>query len=93
MLVGILAGRSAEIDLGDVLRRRLRLIGSVLRARSREEKAELVAAFGRFALPRLADGRLRPRVDRVLPFERIGEAYEALRTGGVAGKVVVEVTG
>lgn len=93
VLVGVLAGRSAEIDLGDVLRRRLRLVGSVLRARSRGEKAELVGAFARFALPRLADGRLRPQVDRVLPFERIGEAYEVLRTGGVAGKVVVEVSG
>ncbi|MCB1035674.1 MAG: NAD(P)H-quinone oxidoreductase, partial [Acidobacteria bacterium] len=75
VLVGLLAGRQAEVDLGLVLRHRLRLVGSVLRSRSRQEKAELVQAFGTFALPRLADGRLRPIVDRVLPFDRIADAY------------------
>jgi NADPH:quinone reductase-like Zn-dependent oxidoreductase len=91
VLVGLLAGRTATLDLGDVLRRRLRLQGSVLRARPREEKARLVAAFTAFALPLLTAGTLRPVVGRSFPFERIGEAYEALRTGGVGGKIVVEV--
>lgn len=91
VLLGLLAGARAEIDLGDVLRRRLRLIGSVLRARSREEKAELIAAFRAFADKRLADGRLRPVVDRVLPFERIPDAYRLLRDGAGLGKVVVEL--
>jgi len=91
VLLGLLAGRSAEIDLGDVLRRRLQLEGSVLRSRSRAEKAELVAAFRSFADERLADGRLRPVVDRVLPFDDIAAAYRALREGGVWGKVVVEL--
>lgn len=89
VLVGVLAGSRAEVDLADVLRRRLRIRGSVLRARSREEKAELVSAFADFALPLLAAGRIRPQVDRTFPFDRIGDAYEALRRGGVAGKVVV----
>lgn len=91
VLVGLLAGRSATLDLGVVLRHRIRLIGSVLRGRSRAEKARLVAAFAAFALPRLADGRLSARVDRVLPLPEIGQAYEALRAGGVTGKIVVEV--
>lgn len=91
VLVGVLAGTRAEIDLADVLRRRLRLVGSVLRARSREEKEELVAAFSDFAAPRFADGRLRPQVDRVFPFERVADAYAALQAGGVAGKIVVEM--
>lgn len=91
VLVGVPTGRRAEIDLGAVLSRRLRLIGSVLRARPREEKAQLTAGFAGFALPRLADGRLRPVVDRVLPFERIADAYAELERGGVFGKIVVEV--
>lgn len=89
VLLGLLAGAMAEIDLADVLRRRLELRGSVLRARSREEKAELVAGFRAFADERLADGRLKPVVDRVLPFDDIAGAYRALREGGVWGKVVV----
>jgi len=89
VLVGLMAGGRAGIDLGQVLRRRLVLVGSVLRARSRDEKAELVAGFSRFAGPRLADGRIRPVIDRVLPFDRIADAYGALEEGGVTGKVVV----
>jgi putative PIG3 family NAD(P)H quinone oxidoreductase len=91
VLVGLLGGGRATVPLFALMRRRLRLIGSVLRARSREEKAALVAAFGDFALPRLADGRLRPVVDRVLPFAQIAEAYAAIERGGLLGKVVVTV--
>jgi len=89
VLVGLLGGGRATIPLHTLMRRWLRVIGSVLRARSREEKAALVAAFSAFALPRLADGRLRPVVDRVLPFDRIAEGYAALETGGVLGKIVL----
>ncbi len=87
--VGLLGGSRASLDLSSLMRRRLRLVGSVLRARSRAEKAELVAGFGALALPRFADGRLRPVIDRVLPFAAIAEAYEALERGGVLGKIVL----
>lgn len=89
VLVGLLAGRSSELDLADVLRRRLRLIGSVLRARSRESKAELIADFLAFAAPRLDDGRLAPVVDRVLPFAEIAGAYRQLEETEVWGKIVL----
>ena len=91
VLVGILDGAAAEIDLGDVLRRRLRLKGSVLRARSREEKARLVADFWGFAKDRLTDGRLRPVIHQVYPFEEIAEAYAHLERGGVFGKLVIQL--
>jgi putative PIG3 family NAD(P)H quinone oxidoreductase len=91
VLVGVLAGPQATIDLGQILRRRLRLVGSVLRSRSRAEKAGLVASFADFALPRLSDGRLLAVVDEVAPFERIAEAYRRLEEGGVLGKLVLEM--
>jgi NADPH:quinone reductase-like Zn-dependent oxidoreductase len=91
VLVGLLAGRSAELDLGSLLKNRLHLKGSVLRTRSREEKAALVRAFGEFALPRLADGRLRPVIDRILAFEEIARAYETLERSEALGKVVVRL--
>jgi putative PIG3 family NAD(P)H quinone oxidoreductase len=93
VLVGLLAGRKVEVDLGDVLSRRLRIVGSVLRARPREEKARLVAGFSDFALPRLADGRLGPVLDRVYPFADVAEAYAALAAGGAAGKIVLAIGG
>lgn len=93
VLVGLMAGARASIDLGAVLRRRLHLVGSVLRSRPRAEKARLVSSFWAFAEPLIASGRLAPVIDSVYPFARIAEAYEALRRGGVFGKVVVRVDG
>jgi len=91
VLVGLTAGPKAEVDLRPVLSRRLHMVGSVLRPRSREEKARLVAGFAGFALPRLKDGRLRPIVDRVIPLERVAEAYRDLERGGAFGKIVLSV--
>ncbi|HSL81837.1 MAG TPA: zinc-binding dehydrogenase, partial [Thermoanaerobaculia bacterium] len=92
VLIGLMAGSRAELDLAEVLRRRLTIRGSVLRARPRAEKAALVAAFRAFAEDRLADGRLRPVVHRVFPFEEVAAAYRELEAGGAAGKVVVKMT-
>jgi NADPH2:quinone reductase len=89
VLVGLVAGHKAELELGPILRRRLRLIGSVLRSRSREEKARLVADFSAFALPRLRDGRLRAVVESTAPLERAAEAYRVLERGGTFGKIVL----
>jgi NADPH:quinone reductase-like Zn-dependent oxidoreductase len=89
VLVGLLAGPRAEIELDLLLRRRLHLLGTLLRARPREEKARLVADFAAFGLPRLADGRLRPVVDRVLPFAQVAHACQAFAGGGLFGKIVL----
>ena len=89
VVVGTVGSRKAEVDFGLLMRRRLRLIGSVLRARPREEKARLTADFAAFALPRLRDGRLRPVVDRIFSLERAGEAYRALERGGAFGKIIL----
>lgn len=91
VVVGLVGGRKAEMDLGLILGKRLHVIGSVLRARPREEKARLVADFTSFALPRLRDGRLRPVVDRVIPLERAAEAYQAVERGGAFGKIVLSM--
>lgn len=92
ILLGVLAGARANVDLGEVLRRRLRLIGSTLRSRSRGEKGTLVAAFSEFAASRLAAGTLRPVVDRVLPFEELPAAYAQLAAGVELGKIVAVVS-
>ncbi|HEX2162901.1 MAG TPA: zinc-binding dehydrogenase, partial [Thermoanaerobaculia bacterium] len=93
VLVGLLAGARAEIDLARVLRGHLRIVGSTLRPRPRREKAELVAAFANFALPRLADGRLRPLVEAVYPLADAATAYRRLHEGGLRGKVVLAMDG
>nr|MDP9122735.1 zinc-binding dehydrogenase [Acidobacteriota bacterium] len=92
VVVGLAGPPKVEVDLGAFLRRRLGLIGSVLRARSRAEKAQLVEGFAGFALPRLADGRLLPVVERVVPFEQAVQAYGLLAAGGAFGKIVLEMS-
>jgi putative PIG3 family NAD(P)H quinone oxidoreductase len=93
ILVGLTAGRRAELDLGLILSRRLRVIGSTLRPRPRAEKAVLVAAFADFALPRLAGGRLRPVIDRVFRFADVAAAYARMEAGGLFGKIVLDLGG
>jgi putative PIG3 family NAD(P)H quinone oxidoreductase len=93
VVVGLLAGSRADLELDLLLRRRLRVIGTVLRARPRAEKARLVADFGAFALPRLANGRLVAVVDRVVPFAQVAEAFQAFTRGGLFGKIVLDMAG
>ena len=89
ILVGLTAGRKVEVDLSPILKRRLHIVGSVLRARPAAEKAELVRGFAAFGLPRLADGRLRPVVDRTFPLAEAARAYALLEHERPLGKVLL----
>lgn len=90
VLVGLLGGRRAEVDLGALLRGRLRVLGTVLRARSRAEKADLTAEVRRRVLPLFDDGRLRPVVDRIFPLEAAADAHRHMGEDRNLGKVVLE---
>ncbi|MEP7148068.1 MAG: NAD(P)H-quinone oxidoreductase [Acidobacteriota bacterium] len=90
MLVGLTAGREARIDLGMTLSKRLKLIGTTLRARAIEEKADATRAFSTEVVPLLASGRLRPNVDRVFEFKDVRAAHEYLESNESFGKVVLE---
>jgi putative PIG3 family NAD(P)H quinone oxidoreductase len=89
VLVGLTAGSKTQLDLAAVLRRRLRLTGSILRTRPREEKSTLVRAFFDFAEARLESGALRPVVQQTWPLARAADAYAALARGGFTGKLVL----
>jgi len=91
VLIGLMGGRRAEIDLGAVLRKRLRLVGSTLRSRSAAEKAEIVDDFLRRFGRDLAEGVIGPVVDRVLPLEEAAEGHRALASGEPFGKVVLRL--
>lgn len=69
-------GASAELDLGLMLRRRLSVMASSLRARSVEEKAALAARMRTDVLPAFEEGALRPVVDRVLDLDDVAEATQ-----------------
>lgn len=89
VVVGLVAGRRAEIDLGVLLSRRLTLRGTVLRSRSVAEKASATAAFVTDVVPLLASGRIAPIVDRAYPLHEIGAAHARLESNETFGKVVL----
>jgi NADPH:quinone reductase-like Zn-dependent oxidoreductase len=94
VLLGFLAGSRTTADLGPILRKRLEVIGSVMRTRGPEERRELVRAFTERMLP-LFDQRiehaapLRPVLERTYPMAELAEAHRALERNETFGKVVV----
>jgi len=90
ILVGLTAGRRSEIDLGQALYKRAAIIGTVLRARSVEEKVAATEAFINDVVPLLADGRVRPNLDKVFPAADIQNAHRYLESNESFGKVVIE---
>jgi len=91
MLIGTIAGRAATVPLGMILVKRLLLRGTVLRARSIEEKRAATAAFARDVLPLLASGTVLPTVDRVYELDEIRAAHERLASNETFGKVVLRM--
>jgi NADPH:quinone reductase-like Zn-dependent oxidoreductase len=91
VFVGTTAGTKAELDIFTVMRKRLRLFGTVLRARPNEEKAAATRAFAEQVVPLLAKGIVKPTIDRVYKIEEIRAAHERLESNASFGKIVVEI--
>jgi putative PIG3 family NAD(P)H quinone oxidoreductase len=91
VLIGLMGGARAELDLGSLLARHLWIIGSTLRTRPVEEKAALVRSF----LERFGDDltarRIRPIVDCELPLARAQEAHDRVEASQHFGKVVLRI--
>ncbi len=89
VVIGGMGGRRAELDLGRLLAKRLRVIGSALRSRSDGDKREIVRAFlGRFGAA-LREGRLKPAIDSSFPLERAPDAHRRMAAGEHFGKIVL----
>lgn len=89
VLIGLMAGRSATLNLGTILTRRLTIRGTALRSRTDAEKAAVTAAFARDVVSLLERGTVRPVVDRVLPLSEIRAAHALLESNQTFGKVVL----
>lgn len=91
VIIGLIGGARAEINLAGLLMKRQSVIGSTLRSRSNGDKAALVRAFlARFGAA-LEQGTIRPVIDRVLPLERAADAHRLVQSSEHFGKVVLRV--
>jgi NADPH:quinone reductase-like Zn-dependent oxidoreductase len=89
-MVGYVDGvLKAEMDLEALHAKRLRLFGVSNKLRSAEQRAETVRGFARDLLPALADGRIRPLIDRVHPFEEFPAAKARMEADAHVGKIVL----
>jgi NADPH2:quinone reductase len=91
MLVGAVAGAQASIDIRRILSKRLTLRGTVLRARSLDEKIDATRAFAQQIVPLFATGQLRPVIDSVFPLDRIADAHRRMESNDTFGKVVLDM--
>jgi len=87
--VGLLGGAKGNFPLGVLLQKRATVVGTVLRSRPPEEKAQLAQRFTREILPLFEDGRLKPVVEAVFSFEQVAEAHRLLETNRTFGKVIL----
>ena len=89
MLVGTTSGSKATLDFGIVMAKRVTIRGTVLRARSAEEKARATRLFAKHVVPLLADGTVRPVIDRIYRLTEVRDAHVWLESNESFGKVVL----
>lgn len=89
--IGLLGGRAAELDLALVLGKRISLIGSTLRNRDEQFKADLLRDVQQFVWPLFAEGRLQAQLQRSFAIEEAELAFAELATNTVNGKLVVVI--
>lgn len=91
VVIGLIGGAKSEINLAALLLKRLQVIGSTLRTRTAESKAEIVAAFTKQFGAAIAAGRVKPIVDRVFPLAEAADAHRLVQASDHFGKVVLRV--
>ena len=89
VLVGLLAGARNEIDLGGILRKRLRIFGTVLRARPLEEKIAAMRSFEAHVVPLLQRGLITPVIDAVMDLDAAAAAHERMASNVGFGKIIL----
>jgi tumor protein p53-inducible protein 3 len=90
VLIGLMSGTHAEIDLAAVLRRHLKIFGSTLRMRPAAEKAQIVAAFLKQFSAAMEAGRLRPPIYKVVPAVEAPLAHRVMQASEHFGKIVLK---
>ena len=89
IMIATLAGDITEVNLRTMFMKNIRLIGSTLRSKSPEVKAQILASLVRDVWPKVESGEVRPTIYRVMPISEANAAHDLLRNNVSAGKVVL----
>ena len=91
VIIGLMGGAKAELNLAVMMVKRQRIIGSVLRARSVEEKSRITREFAATVLPLLADRTIVPLIHESFPLDKVREAHETMERSDHFGKIVLTI--
>ena len=91
VLIALLGGAKAELNLNEVLRRRLTVTGSTLRPRPVEFKAKIAAQLKEHVWPHIEAGRIKPVVHRVFPAAQAADAHALMESSTHVGKIVLDL--
>jgi NADPH2:quinone reductase len=91
VMISLIGGARAEVNLGTILTKRLTLTGSTLRSRTIAQKAEVADAVKKNIWPLLAAGRVRPIIHATFPLAEAGEAHRLMESSNHIGKIVLTI--
>ncbi|MGG7675085.1 zinc-binding dehydrogenase [Pseudomonas sp. WC2] len=91
VLIGLMGGREAKLDLAQVLGKRVQLLGSTLRSRGDQFKADLLSDLGQQVWPLFAEGRLSPQLAKAFAVKDAEAAFAELASNTVSGKLVLVI--
>ena len=91
IVIAALAGAEATVDLKTIYKKNIRIVGSTLRSRTPEMKAEILQSLVREVYPKIEEGLVKPTIHAVLPIEEAEAAQDILYKGENVGKVVLTV--
>lgn len=91
IIVALMGGAKTEINLSLVLRKRLEILGSVLRARTLEEKRAVTERFALRWLPKIVSGQIHPVIDSEFPWEQAAKAHQYMEENKNFGKILLKM--
>lgn len=91
VIIGVISGIKAELNLALMMVKRQQIIGSVLRSRPVAMKGEIVAEFTRRAVPKFGDRTIVPIIEKVFPMEEVVEAHKMMEADAHFGKIVLKI--
>lgn len=91
VLIGLMGGREVALDLGQLLAKRVQLLGSTLRNRDDAFKADLLSQLQQHVWPLFSEGRLKPQLEKVFAAKDVDAAFATLASNQVNGKLVLSI--